>query len=285
MLTAAVTLIVAMGTGTTAVALNDWFGSGDLLPYAIYSTVFALFAAFASAMVYEGTKGLKVWMAAASAFILGLLFGFLGTFAVALFLGPWMGAMSVPVLQSWCIAAAFTFSAAVLLRRLPFSHRLLMGLVGIACAGVFATVGFQPALSLASGNQHLDVYFYRHVPGDTELDVSEAIQDLDASDIDLLRQTGLRGKLESRGRFASNNTEWPRAKAILVFTSPSVDRSLLPQPKRCTIAYVQEGGGFRHVPQDAPTFKRAMRIEPGPRGLNFVVEHASGAQSGADLDP
>ncbi len=285
MLTTAATLIVALVTGTTAVALNDWFGSGDLLPYAIYSTAFAILAASASVMAYGWTKQLKVWIAAACAFIFGLLFGFLSTFAVALFLGPWMGAMSVPILQSWCIAAAFTFSAAVLLRRLPFSRPLVIGLVGLAFASVFGTLGFKPAVSLASGNQHLTVYFYRHVPGDTELDVSEAIQDLDATDIDILRQTGLRGKLESRGHFASNSTEWPRAKALLVFTASSADKSMLPQPKHCTIAYVLDSVGFRRVPKYAPTFERSMRIEPGPSGSQFVVEHASGAQSGGHIDP
>lgn len=284
-LATAATFIVAMATGATAVALNDWFGSGDLLPYAIYSTVFALLAAPASVTAYRWTKRLNVWVAAVFAFIFGLLFGFLGTFAVALFLGPWMGAMSVPILQSWCIAAAFTFSAAVLLRRLPFSRPLVVGLAGLAFASVGGTLVFKPAVSLASGYQHLAVYFYRHIPGDTELDLSEAIQDLDATDIEILRQTGLRGKLESCGHFASNSTEWPRAKALLVFTAASASKSMLPQPKRCTIAYVQDGVGFRRVPQDASTLERSMRIEPGPSGSHFVLEHASGAQSGGHIDP
>lgn len=284
-LTTAATFIVAMATGTFAIALNDWFGSGDLLPYAIYSTTFALLAASASTMAYGWMKRLSVWIAVASAFIFGLLFGFLSTCAVALFLGPWMGTMSVPILQPWCIAAAFTFSAAILLRRLPFSRPLVIGIVGLAFAGVFGTLSFKPAVSLVSGNQHLTVFFYRHIPGDTELDVSEAIQDLDATDIDILRETGLRGKLESRGHFASNSTAWPRAKALLVFTAHSADKSMLPQPKHCTIAYVQDRGGFRRVPQDAPTFERSMRIEPGPSGSHFVVEQASGARSGGHIDP
>jgi hypothetical protein len=284
-LTTAVTLLVAMATGIAAVALNDWFGSSDLRPYAVYSTAFALLAAPASSMVYKCTKRLQVSMAAACAFIFGLIFGLAGTCAVALLLGPWMGAMSVPILQSWCITGALVFSAAVLLKRLPFSRHLLIGLLVLAFASVFAILGFRPAISLAFGNQHLTVFFYRHVPGDTELDVSDAIRDLDATDIDVLRQTGLRGKLESRGHFASNSTEWPRAKALIVYTTPIATESALPQPKHCTIAYVQDDTGFRPVPIDSPTFGRMMRIEPRPSGAGIVVEQASGGRSGGQIEP
>ena len=279
------TFIVAMATGAAAVAQNEWFGASDLLPFAIYSTIFALLAAPASVLAYRSTKRLPVWVAAVVAFLVGLLYGFLGTLAVALFLDPWMGAMSVPILQSWCVAAAFTFTSAVLLWRLPFSRPLVLGLAGIAFASAGGAFAFQPALSLALGNQHLAVYFYRHIPGNNELDLSEVVGDLEPVDIQLLRQTGLRGRLENRGYFASNSTEWPRAKALLVFTAATVSNATLPQPKRCTIAYVQDGSGFRRVPQDAATLERSMRIESGSTGPQLSVEDASGSRSGGSIDP
>lgn len=284
-LAATATFLMALATGVVAVALNGWFGSGDLVPYAIYSAAFALVAAPGSVLVYRCTKQLAVWVAAVFAFVVGMLWGLLGTVAVALFLGPWMGAMSVPVFQSWCISAAFTFSSGVLLRRLPFARPLVLGLAGIAFASVGGALAFQPAISLASGNQHLSVYFYRHIPGDTELDLSSVGEDLNATDIEILRQTGLRGKLEERGYFASNSTEWPRAKALVVFTASSPRNAILPQPRGCTIAYVQDGVSFRRVPENASTLERAMRIDSGQRGSEFVVEDADGGQSGGRINP
>ena len=82
--------------------------------------------------------------------------------------------MSVPMLQVWCIAAAFIFSAAVLLRRAPSSRGVALGLAVLASLSVFASAGFRPILSLATGNQHLTVFFFRHQPGDGALDMSDA---------------------------------------------------------------------------------------------------------------
>lgn len=284
-LATAAAFIMAMAAGTTSVAVNDWFGFGDLRPYAMYSLPFAIAVAFASVVACRWTKRLKVWIAATSAFVLGLLLGFLGTLAVALLLGPWVGAMSVPISQSWCIAAAFTLSAAVLFRRLPFSNPLLVGIAGIAFACVVATLSFRPAVSLITGNQHLTVHFYRLIPGDTDLDLSEAIRELETADVEILRQAGLKGKLESRGYRASSSTEWPRAKAIIVFSTPIIKDTTIAQPKGSTIAYVQDSDGFRRVPNDSAVLDRSMRIEPLPSGYNFIVEHASGAESGGHIDP
>ena len=66
------TFIVAMATGVAAVAQNEWFGASDLLPFAIYSTVFALLAAPASVLAYRSTKRLPVWVAAVVAFLVDL---------------------------------------------------------------------------------------------------------------------------------------------------------------------------------------------------------------------
>lgn len=283
--TIASTFLVALSAGAIAVALNDGFGSGDLVPFAIYCVPFALVAAPAATLAFRLTARLPVRLASTIAFIVGLLFGWLGTCTVALLLGAWFGAMSVPVLQVWCIAAAFIFSAAVLLRRVPWSRGAAQRLAVLASLSVFASAGFQPALSLATGDQELTVFFFRHYPGDGELDTSDAAKVLDAADIDILKQTGLRGTLESRGWQGSNSTQWPHAKAFIIFTRPLTTEGSLPQPKHCTIAYVQEGSGFRRVPSDASTFSRQMDIQHESNGWNFTVEHSSGARSGGFISP
>ena len=283
--TVAAAFLVALAIGVIAVAFNDWFGSSDLVPFAVYCVPFALLAAPTTAIAFRLTTRLPVWLASAFAFIAGLLFGWLGTYAVALFLGPWFGAMSVPMLQVWCIAAAFVFSADVLLRRDLSSRGVAVGLIVLALLSVFASAGFRPALSLSSGNQHLTVFYFRHHPGDGELNISDADKVLDPADIAILKQTGLRGTLESRGISASNSTKWPRAKALIIFTPPLTTGASLPQPKHCTIAYLQEGSSFRRVPADAPTFSRQMHIQHKSGGWDFTVEHSSGARSGGSLSP
>jgi len=59
---------------------------------------------------------------------------------------------------------------------------------------------------------------------------------LDDTDLALLKQTGLRGTLERMGSSGSNSTTWPRAKAMIVFTSAIAQDMSLPQPKHCSIA-------------------------------------------------
>lgn len=277
--------LVALGAGVIAVALNDWFGRGDLVPFAIYCIPFALIAVPTATVTFNLTSRLPLWLAAAFAFVAGLIFGWFSTYAVALFLGPWFGAMSVPMLLVWCISAAFVFSAVVILRRAPWSLRVALRLAVLASLSVLASAGFRPALSLAADNQYLNVFYFRHYPGYADLDVSDAAKVLDTADIDILKQTGLRGKLESRGSSASTTTKWPRAKAIIIFTSPLTTEVSLPQPKRCTIAYVQVDSSFRPVPAAAPTFPRMMHIQRESGGWNFVVEHSSGARSGGRISP
>lgn len=289
------TAVVALVAGITTVALNDWFGSGDLVPYGIYCIPFALLAARTVDFVFGATRRLPAWLATACAFIAGILFGWLGTFVIAVALGRLFGAVSVPMLQTLCSTAAFIFSAAIVLRRAPLSRWVTLAVFGLALLSILASVGFLPAISLTTGNQHLTVLFFRHHPGDTDLKVSDPLVDgdsppeildkLDDTDLDLLRQTGLRGTLERLGSSSSNTTTWPRAKAMIIFTSPITEVMSLPQPKHCSIVYLQDNGDFRRVPDTAQTFERLIRIEHGSGGLNYTVEHSNGAQHGGDIEP
>ena len=71
--TIAAAFLLALAVGVIAVALNGWFGSGDLVPFVIYCVPFALLAAPAEAIVFRLTTRLPVWLASAFAFIAGLL--------------------------------------------------------------------------------------------------------------------------------------------------------------------------------------------------------------------
>jgi hypothetical protein len=273
---------VSLGSGTLAVAFNKWFGSDDLIPFAIYCIPFSLSAAPIAIGLSYTTRRIPLSLAVVAAFGTGLLFGLLATLAVATFLGPWFGAMSVPILQAWCLAAAFVFATSVVVRRTTYSYSIttIAVLVLITGVTVFMIVGFRPALALATGDQHLTVYVFRHSAGDAELTVSGNSSSIDAADIKFLSQAGLRGTLQSYGSTARNTTDWPRAKAILILTQDLTADVSLPQPSHCTIAYLQEGDSFRRVPADAPTLTRGINLERSRNGWQLVIEQASGARSG-----
>jgi len=152
LVTMVATFALALAAGIIAVALNGWFGSGDLVPFGVYCIPFALLAAPAIAFVFGATKRLPVWLASACAFMTGLVFGWLGTFAIAISLGPWFGAMSVPMLQAWCTSAAFVFSAAIVLRRAPLSRGAILAVLGLASLSILASIGFRPTISIITGN-------------------------------------------------------------------------------------------------------------------------------------
>jgi hypothetical protein len=278
------TYVLSVVAGVVAVALNRWFGSSDLLPFAIYCIPFSLAVAPAVGLVFAVTRRIPIYLAILIAFLAGLSFGWLATLVVAFILGPWFGAMSVPILQVWAVTSAFVLSAGVLFRRRSLSPRTAAVLACLAAISVFTSVLFRPVLSFATENQHLTVFFFRHQPGSVELSIEDA-DSLDPADIALLKQTGFHGTLQGRGSHASNNTEWPRAKVFFIFTSPLTVPASLPQPKHCSIVYVQDGSSFRRVPSDAPTFSRQIHLEPGSGNWHLVVEHSNGARSGGSVSP
>jgi hypothetical protein len=280
--------ITTLVIGILVVAFNHWFGSGDLFPFAIYSVPFALLTWPVTSFVFSLSQRYPAWLVLPFAFLSGLIYGYIATYAVALLLGPWFGAMSVPLLRVWCSAGALTFAATVLVRRSGFNARNFFGVLVSVAATILLFVGSRPALALATSDQHLTVIFFRHHPGTTALSITDPppiwasfLKSLDDRDLELLKQTGLKGTLEFKGSHASNAAKWPVAKALIICTNGLHEDVTIPQPKHCTIVYVQTASGFLRVPQDAPTFPRTIRFE----GSHMWVEHASAARSGGEINP
>jgi hypothetical protein len=274
----------SLAIGVLAVASNRWFGSGDLFPFGVYCIPFALLTWPLTSLFSAVTRKCWFWFALPLAFFVGLLYGYAGTYSVALFLGPWFGAMSVPMLRVWCAAGALTFAAAVLLRRRGVGIRAMVGILVIIAGAITLFFALRPALSLATEDQHLTVVLLRYHPGEAPLTISDPFSALEGGDIDLLKRTELRGTVETRGTHASNSSDWPRARALVIFTG-ALDEVSIPQPKHCTIAYMQIGDGFREIPPDAPTFARTIQFHREAGEWYIEVQHASGARSGGYINP
>lgn len=275
--------LTAFGLGAVGVAQDEWFGSGDLVPYGIYCIPFGIGVWGAASFWFGLTRQWSVWVAVPLGFLAGVVLGLVATFSVALFLGPWFGAMSVPVLKSWCVAAAFAIPAIYLFMKFGLGARAVTSAVLLASLGVLLFFGISPAWSLATGNQHLTTAFFRHIPGDSELSIEDEPLWLTDDDRKLLSRSGLRGTLMCVGGGGSNTTGWPKAKALVVFTEEPTEQIRLRQPKHSTIVYVQRNEEFVMLPERAETFDRSIELVRQQNGWFYYVEHASGARSGSRL--
>jgi len=275
--------LLSFVVGVIGTAQNEWFGSGDLSPYAFYCIPFAAFLWGASSLFFRIARAWPLWLAAPTAFMLGAFGGFVATYAVAMFLGPWFGAMSVPMLKSWCVSASIFVPAVYLLRRIGVKKSSLVGATACAGLGIALFFGISPLWSLATGNQHLMTAFFRHVPGEQELNITHEPDWLTVEDRELILGSGLTGTIECFQSGGSNSTDWPRAKAFVIFTVGLSQNVRLPQPKRSTILYVQHEDEFVAIPNKAPTFDRAIEFYRDQTGWSFWVEQSSGAKSGGGL--
>src|SRR5690606_32172457 len=217
-------------------------------------------------------------------FLLGTFVGFVGTYAAAIVLGPWFGAMSVPMLKSWCVSAAIYIPLVYLIRKDGSERSSIGGGAALLGSGLVLFFTISPLWSLATGNQHLMTAFFRHVPGEEELKFENEPVWLTNEDRDLLVSSGLKGRLECFRSGGSNSTDWPRAKAFVIFTSDLTETVRLPQPKHSTILYVQRGGGFVALPNEASTIDRAIEFYKDQSGWSYWVEQSSGAKSGGGLN-
>jgi hypothetical protein len=271
--------------GVTAVAQNDWFGSGDLVPsYAIACIPFAVFLWIYAALFSRLVRAWPAWLATLVGLLFGAMAGFLGTSALAGFFGPWMATMSVDVLKSWVASAAVFVPTAHLLntggmRKAPLLGATFLGLLGLA-----GFAGFSPLRSLVTGDQHLMLVLFRHIPGEQPLRIASEPEWLSERDRALIYGCGLTGTVECFGYSGSNSTNWPRAKAIIVFTTGPSKPARLPQPKCSTILYLQRADDFVAMPEQAPVNDRAIELFRDDRDKwCYWVELISGGKSGGEI--
>lgn len=92
---------VAFAVAIGLLALQDWFGSGDLQALAFWTAPLAVGIGLLALPVSRLRRTIGVPLAVVG----GPALGFAFTFMVAVFLGPWFGAFSFPPLYCWMAAA------------------------------------------------------------------------------------------------------------------------------------------------------------------------------------
>lgn len=109
------------------VAANDWFGSGDIRSYALWSAPFSVLLASVALLTRDWLQQLSRTRRYALAALLGLASGVVWTFAVALSMGPWVGTFSFPILYLWMLGglSAMLIWAAYVGRTKPSAEELI----------------------------------------------------------------------------------------------------------------------------------------------------------------
>ena len=96
----AISLTASCGTvalaGLLAASLQGWFGVSDLTFLVIWFVPLSLIVAALAAFAFQGVSRWPLLLRYVGGLGVGLALGFLWTFCVALLLGPWWGAVSLP---------------------------------------------------------------------------------------------------------------------------------------------------------------------------------------------
>lgn len=134
------------------VAANDGFGAGDVPVFAFWSVLLAILIATLAPPVLRRLGRRRRPTAALLAALSGAAAGTVFTFAVALGLGPWVGAFSFPILYLWAAAGALGLASSALLlspppEELSASAPSLWRTLGIAAIVLVVTAAI-PAVML-----------------------------------------------------------------------------------------------------------------------------------------
>ena len=276
-------LIVSMIVAAIVVALNNGFGARDIWSFLFWSIPFAL--GIASINLTRLHCRLHLLFRYLMAVVIGIMVGVLWTFIVRIFLGPWFGAFSFPVLTCWAAGGASGMVTAVRTcteKKKGFIWGKLI-LVTIIC--LLATTGAKSLFLWSSSAQRMTVTFIKWTPGPQTLSMSDEsdFEDygLTREDINQLASFGLTGQLNVLSGSRTGG-EIKHSRVIVVMQRQLDKLSIdLAQPNGVNVIYVQdENNNWRMYPANAPTLQRSIHLEI-PKDKADVTEYWIELESGA----
>jgi len=260
-------------------ARQGWFGAGDLRAFFFYSFVLALLLGVLSAGLTPVLWKRSLGVAYVGSGLLGIGAGFGFTVGILLLFGQAFGAWSIPVLQCWLAGGVAGGIVAALSSERHQGQRALMGIGSLLVALALLWLGYSPLLSAVRHDQHLTVTFGRLVSTSSTMVVEDPRGLTSNDEKELLRQADFSGKVVIEGASASNTTQSPLARVLVVADGPIQSRVRLRQPDGTTVAYIQTAEGFRMIPANARTLDRGIELWPSegnPKITMFSVEMAGG---------
>lgn len=261
-----VCLAVSGLMATIFVVSQGGYGAGDLTAVLIWSTPLAVLlslVARAFRSLWSRLHPVLAWLLAA---VLGLAAGFLWTMAVALLMGPWFGAFSLPVWLCWMGGGlgGLVAASAVHVR----NGRRHLGALVLPIA-LLLLIGYPPVTARITGSEQIQLVFLRHTPGPEALVILDERGRLTGEERESLIASGLTGQVRLEGTYTGGRG---RVKRALMIMNRQVETALdLPQPYGSTVLYIQEEVGFRLYPPDAPTQPLPIRVKPAESNTNHTL--------------
>lgn len=279
-------LVGALTVALLTLARQDWSGAGDLSHFLAPTAVLAGLLAVLGLATFHWLANRPAWFGYLVGGIAGVAAGFLLTIANLLFLGAWSGAGPVPLFFAWCVAGGLGVAAATGTRAPASWRTLAVEGVALPLVAVLATIGTPVVANVVTHNQQLTVVFARWYDGDAPLEVEDQLGLLRSEDVALLTGAGLGGRVVVRRGHSGNVAQAPKARMVVLMSSPVTNGVRLLQPDATTLLYVQRPDGFERFPRGQPTLDRVVELRPAEsrEGMaTFSVEGALGRGSGGDL--
>jgi hypothetical protein len=270
-----VTVIVAL----VSLIRERGYGAADLPVFLFVSLVFACFVGLLAGNPSDVTTGARAVWRLVVMLVFGALVGIVGTLAAALFFGPGIGAVSLPILIAWVLAGSLGLAVG----RHRFSISLARELSAVGAVALLLAVIAEPLLLWARGSQELELFWLIRSDTSSDLRLVEERGTLALEDAGeaLLREAGIVGEL--RVKAWSRQGKGSRAVMYVVLDRPVTERHVLRQPDGGAIVYVQEEHGFRSYPANADLSEKVVEIVPGDEeGFDYWVQMA-GRRSGRHL--
>jgi hypothetical protein len=274
-LVAAVTIVLNYGAG-----VNDlWV---FLLWTFLFSGCLAAIAVLLRRLYCRCSLSLSYFLA----MLLGGASGAVWTYLVAILLGPWIGAFSVPVFACWVAGGASGMIAAAggCFDMRPRLIAVESAVIVLIC--LITAMGADPLYNALSRNQSLEVVFVKWKPSFQALSSRQLIPEYDKyrltdSEMFELESVGLTGELTVVG--AAKHGSGKHSCAVIIMQHQITDAVELLQPDRAEVIYLQDGNEWKMYPPDAPTLRRVIRLEVAPispRNTQCLVELSYGARQG-----
>lgn len=277
----AVSFITVLLSGLLAADLQNWFGVSDLTFLVMWFVPVGLIAAGLAAHLVKRALRWSIGVRYLVGLGLGLLLGFCWTLCVALLLGPWWGAVSLPALMCWMAGAVSGVVGGLVLGPGSSARARLATIVVLVTVAVVAAVSSKPLDTQLSHDQTLSVLFLKWMPGSEPLTIeTERDEALTDAAVALVRLAKTRGQVRVMWG-GSRHGRGPAATVLILLQRPISRPVSLRQPDRSMAVYVQNDQGFVMYPADGKTLDREITLSPYDGGVWCSVRIANGGvQSG-----
>lgn len=262
-----------------SLARQEGYGRGDMGAFIIWTIMYSLLMGGIVVLLFLILSKLSKFIQYIFLVIIGLCLGFIWTFIVALLLGPWFGAFSIPVLACW---TAGSLSSTIFIAGFSESvtYRFhISKIVFVILVSITLSIGFKPLMAIIINDQKLTLVVLKWTPSDS-LKINNPFSDsMNEEEKNLIMSSGIKGNIDAKLKTTTGDGR--EARFFIIIQSPVKSLVKLHQPDRMSVVYIQDGDKFKMYPQDAKTLDRVLEIYPFDSNVvNYWLELPGGGRQG-----